>query len=512
MRFLGHRTWIKTAAVSFFAGSLVLTGTGLTPYSVSFSDGGLQTAYAEQTDSKKESETDQGAAEKGSEASRTEENILSGSGAAETEKGAETEAETVQINWWICPAGGLSDEKNVQGLVDLYEAAFPGVDVAFRILDEESGAEEIRSVLGTDEAPDVVLAAPENIVTQWSAEGYMADLASLWDEDTQEQFRAEMRETAQNRDGEWYAVPMFRDIYSMAINYDMFEEAGVLQYMNEMVHSWKDSGFIDTVLRMHDYLDQNGAKSSVVGRIYCKDKTGQREFMSFVTNFFNRSIVDDYHTSYQVSSGSIRDVFGMFRRLEGKGIEFDAGIDGKDENEAFLNGDVFLTFNWNAARQKAAQEKAGFRIFPMMYPNSKNLPVLTGTVRSLGVVDTGTEKEKETAISFVRFLMNDAEAYKNMVTASECFPARKMIDGRHLSNFYTDDETMELYASFNEYYGDYYPVMELFDKFEEKWLEMVQKIAEGEKIKSAAVDLDTTLNTELEEEFNIVKIDTGDEE
>ncbi len=515
MHLIGSKRWfIKTAAVSFFSGTVILTGSGYFMNQDNLAPGSLMTVYGESVDRDARTEGDAEESDKNAGSieamSETQQNAKSSSEQTETE--TEQEADPVEINWWICPSGGFSDEENVQSLVDLYEEANPGVDVSFRILDEEGGDEEILSVLGTQEAPDVVLAAPEKIVTQWGGEGYMADLAELWDEKAQDEFRTEMKETAQNRGGVWYAVPLYRDIYTMAINYDMFEKAGALQYLNEEAHSWKDNGFIDAVLRIHDYLEQGGAESSVAGRVYCKDETGQREFMSFVNNFFNSCVVDDLRSTYQVSKGSIRDVFGTLRRLKGKGIEFNDDMDGNDENEAFLNGEVFLTFNWDAAKQEAAQEDAGFQIYPMMYPNSKNLPVLTGTIRSLGIVETGDEEKKNAAFSFVGFLMNDETAYKEAVRIADCFPARRKINGKWLSNLYQGNEVMELYATFNEYYGDYYPMMELFDQFEKEWVVMMQKISAGKGIKSITKKVDEKLDSQLAKQYNITEIDTGEGE
>lgn len=473
------------------------------------------------------------------------------------------------ITWWICPTGGFANEEQVQSLVDAFEEKNPQIHVDFRILDEKTGSDEIAAALnliddsdndisksvsdgddeekaasngvdeeassigdvkekaasnGDDEAsepddvPDVILGAPEYLVTEWGNAGYMADLSDLWDEDTQRQFRPEMKDTAKNRSGVWYAVPLYRDLYTMAINYEMFEEAGALQYLNEEVHSWKDSGFIDAVLRVHDVLEQSGAEKTVVGKVYCKDVNGQRAFMSFVSNFFNTGIVDEYHSSYQLAKGNIRDVFGTLKKLVGKGIKFDKKMDGDGENSAFLKGKVFLTFNWSASKQKEAMENGqdvNFTIYPMMYPNAKNTPSLTGPVGALGVVDksgnTIASDEEAAAIQFVRFLMTDEDAYTQAVVMSGCFPARRSINGHDLSGLYGDDEIMKLYETLNEYYGDYVPVMELFLQFEQKWTEMIREIADGAKIKTVTRELADELNEELEEVYGIRPIDLDEE-
>ena len=462
----------------------------------------------------------------------------SDAGQSETEKSEETEVEKLAISWWICPTGGFSDEEKVQQIVDAYEAANPAVQVNIRILDAggedgKNGADVIDAALHDNSGPDVILAAPENIVTRWGAEGLMADLSQLWDEKTQNEFRSEMRDVARNRDEVWYAVPLYRDLYTMAINYDMFEKAGALQYLNEEAHSWKDSGFIDSVLRVHDVLVQESEEASseedktkktehskkdsdteedgIVGKIYCKDEVGQRAFRCFVGNFFKTGLVDEYRSSYQIGKGKIRSVFGTLRNLIGKGIEFDSGMNGEDENEAFLRGDLFLTFNWSAAKQQAAQD-AGFRVFPMMYPNAKNVPTLTGPVRALGVVETQEEEKKEAALSFVRFLMTDEDAYRQAVLTAGCFPARRLINGHDLKDLYGADETMQLYGVLNDYYEDYEPTMELYPRLEEAWPSMLQQIGEGEKIKNVTTQLADELNEVLAEEYGIREIEVEEEE
>lgn len=465
---------------------------------------------------------------------------MMGTGAAVYGEGAEK----TSISWWICPTGAYDDEEKVQSLVRAFEEDYPQIEVEVRILDERKGAGEIETALDAEDGPDVVLAAPEDIVTNWGNAGRMEDLSALWDEKTQSEFRSEMRDTAKNREGAWYAVPLFRDVFSMAINYDVFQEAGALQYLNEEVHSWKDNGFIDAVLRVHDVLVQNAesegdaddtsddasddtamgasedgndeavASDGIVGKVYCKDEIGQRAFMCFVSNFFNTGLVDEYRSSFQIGSGKICDVFTTLRKLSGKGIEYDPQMNGDDENEAFLNGEVFLTFNWNPAKQKAAMEQNGGQvqhIFPMMYPNAKNTPFLTGTVGALGVNAAKDQKQKDAAMSFVRYLMTDEDMYRDSVLLSGCFPARRRLNGRDLDGLYGDDQTMQLYETFNEYYGTYEPTMELYSGLDQAWPQFLRDLADGAKIKAATEDLEEELNEKLEEECGIKPIEIDEE-
>ena len=537
MRYLKNRRWIAiAAAVSCVLGTGAFCAWGEDTGGLSAEQSTVAGAEAPQ------------AKWSVSSAAVTEQSTVAGAEAPQDQR--KTESGRIHISWWICPTGGLAEEGHVKPIVDAFETAYPQISVDFRILDDRNGADEIREALGasgsdadagedasdSNAAPDVVLAAPEYIVTEWGNGGYMADLGDLWDEETRSQFRTEMLNVSRSRSDVWYAVPLYRDLYTMAINYDMFDEAGVLQYLNEEVHSWKDSGFIDAVLRVHDVLVQSAQEeaeasergkddgdgrdsgrdsaaeqeSGIVGKVYCKDSVGQRALMCFVENFDKTGLVDEYRSSYQIGKKKIIDVFVMLKNMIGKGIEYDSEMNGDDENEAFLNQEVFLTFNWSAAKQRAAQD-AGFRIFPMMYPNSKNIPTLTGPVGALGVVDGADEEKKEAAMAFVRFLMTDEDTYRNTVVTAGCYPARRTINGHALTGLYGNDETMKLYETLNDYYEFYDPTMEGYPMLEEAWPEMLRAFAQGDKIKSSCRDLGDMLNQILEEDYGISMIEMDEE-
>lgn len=411
-----------------------------------------------------------------------------------------------ELKLWVTPVGGYTDESAVQQLADDYHTAHPEVEVTVRVLDAESGDDEITAAMGTEDAPDLVLSSPESIVTEWGSAGYMADLADLWDEQTLRETDGEIREACISRDGIYYQMPLFRDVYTMAINYDIFKKTSVLQYLNEDAHSWKDSGFIDCVLVMHDYFLQKEDKDIVVGKIPCKDRKGERFFMSFITNLSNGHIVNEERTAYKVGSSSIRNSFAILSNLRGKGISYDKKMSSDDEVDRFLAGKLPITFFWSYYRHKQYADQAGFTVFPMMYPNSKNLPVLTGDICGFGVVDNQDEQKIQDAIEFVRFVTGDAQEYEKAVALSGCFPVRRSVYGDSVSHLYRADEDSRLFNFFLEYFKDYYPTMPLFSELEEEWHELVQQIAAGGKIKPLTSAIDEKLNKKLEEEYGIVEV------
>ena len=418
---------------------------------------------------------------------------------------SETSASQRDLDLWVCPAGGYEDPAVVQELADDYQKEHPDVKVNIRIMDEETGADELTDTFGTEDAPDLVLASPEDIVTRWGGSGYMEDLGSLWDEETLSEINPEVREACVSREGIYYQMPVFRDIYTMAVNYEVFRDSAILQYLNEAVHSWKDSGFIDCVLVLHDYVRLHEGKDITVARIPCLDGTDDRYFMSFITNLSNGSLISDTRNSYTVSSRAVRNSFAILRKLNGKGIVFDPEISSRDEVKQFLSGELPVTFFWSWYRHQKYADTTEFTVFPMMYPNSKNLPVLSGDIRGFGVVRGSDDKKKKDAIDFVRFITEDPEEYKKAVSLSSCLPVRTSVKGSYVPGLYPDDDDAKLFRSFSEFFNDYVPTMPLFSELDTEWPELVRQIGAGGRIKDLTLAIDDKLNKKLEEEYGIIE-------
>ena len=408
------------------------------------------------------------------------------------------------MDLWVCPAGGYEDEAAVQELADDY-AAKNDVEVNVRVLDPVEGPEEITKVLGTEEAPDLVLASPEDIVTRWGGSGYMEDLGDLWDETVLEEIDPEIREACISRDGIFYQMPVFRDVYTMAINYEVFDTTAVLQYLNEDVHSWKDSGFIDCVLVLHDYVRQHEDRDITVAKIPCLDGRDHRYFMSFISNLSNGSLISDTRSSYTVSRSAIRNSFAILKKLVGKGVVFDQEISSEDEINEFLSGELPVTFFWSWYRHQKYADSTKFTVFPMMYPNSKNLPVLTGDICGFGVVKGEDSQAVQDAVSFVRFVTEDPDEYRKAVSLSACFPVRTRVKGSYVSDLYPDGADARLFRAFTEYFKDYVPTMPLFNELDLEWPQLVRGIASGGSIKDLTVPIDEKLNEKLQKEYGIVE-------
>ena len=423
-----------------------------------------------------------------------------------------TRADSRDLDLWVCPVGGYEDPAAVEELAQDYHRIHPDVEITVRVLDAENGMDEVEDALGTLDAPDLIIASPEYLVTKWGNDGSMADLSDLWSSEASSEIDGEIRLTCQGLDGGWYQIPLFRDVYTMAVNYNLFWRRGLVQYLDENAHSWKDSGFIDSVLVLHDYMLSHEDKDIVVAKIPCRDKKDQRQFMSFITNLSDGSLVNSTMTGYTLSSSAVRTSFSILRNLQGKGIEYDPGMGSDDEIRAFLDGELPVTFFWSYYRQQQYASSADFTVFPMMYPNSKNLPVLTGDICGIGAVKQEDAQALEDSIDFIRFLSEDPDEYTKAVSLSGCLPVRSRVQGTYLKDVYESDESTQLYRFFLGYATEYSPSMPLFTDLEEKWPELVRQIAEGGKIKALTQELDALLNTRLSEEFGITQIEEEDAE
>ena len=408
------------------------------------------------------------------------------------------------LDWWICPGEETCDADALRELAADYENENPDIEIRVTILDALTGEEETASVLGTGDAPDLILASPEKIVSEWADAGLMTELQDLWDESAGNEICAEVREACMDRDGKLFMMPLFRTVYSMAVNYDAFKKAGVLQYLDENVHSWKDTGFVDCVLGIREYSLNHPEANPLAAYVYCGKGPGQRQMMSFISNFSNGSLVDEYRTSYTVSSSSNRTTFKTLQALSGKGLEFAPDMDGDEENRAFLRGETLLTFSWSAAKQAAwSENNPDFEIFPMMYPNSKNLPVLTGEIAGFGVPVKDDHEKREDVFDFIRYMTEDAGVYAKAVRSFSGFPTRSLVSGTGIGSLYPGDSTMQLFEGFLAYSGEYIPTMPLFSDLLEMWPGLLEQIGSGKGVKKLTTQADEKLNRKLEETYGI---------
>ncbi len=388
---------------------------------------------------------------------------------AEGEDGEEKQEE-VNIALWTYPVGNWGESTTVANLLGKFNNQYPNIHVSVKHLQYSDGDSLIEEAIAKGEAPDLVFEGPERLVAHWGEEGLMADLSDLWEKEPSSKIYDVVRNACQHRGGAYYEYPICMNTHCMAINYEMFQEAGALQYINEESHTWTTDGFVKAV----QALVEHG--QSQVGAVYCKGQGGDQGTRGLVNNLYGGRFTDSGHTVYAVDSKENIKALELLYGLEG--IRFDPKLEGADEISQFISGDLAMAFCWNGAleiSQTIAHPKRDFDIFPMAFPTEGAEPVLQGGIWGFGVFDNGDATKVEAAKTLISFMAMEDEPYKRAVLASTNWPVRDIGD------IYVNDALMTEYGIFNQYQGDYYQVTPGWTKARTAWWEMLQKVGKGMK-------------------------------
>ncbi len=410
----------------------------------------------------------------------------SDAGQTELQQQDETKTETaVSLQFWTYPVGRFGDEDSVQELIKDFSTVHPGIDISVRHLDYGTGDQEISEAVKNGEAPDLVFEGPERIVANWGASGLMASLDDLWENEDASGIYIKVASACRSLDGVYYEYPLSMLVHTMAINKDVFEKAGAMQYVDEETGCWSSDDFISAAEKVHAYLTEQGDKEGRVATVYCKDQGGDQGTRALMTNLYSGQFTNEYHTEYMVDSPENQKALLALSELEYNGIVFDKEKNGGDDIEAFCSGSQPMTFCWNSVTQKA-NEDSEFEILPVTFPSDDSVPELCGGIYGFGVFDNQDEAKVEAAKEFIRFLTADVEEYKKAVLLSNGFPVLDSMNGEDLTTLYKDDVSMNLFMPFMQYFGDYYQVTPGWPAAREAWWEMLQKIDDGEAVDKAA--------------------------
>src|SRR5699024_3462598 len=123
----------------------------------------------------------------------------------------------------------------------------------------------VTSAITAKETPDLIMEGPERLVSNWGANNLMVDLSDLW-AGTEEDIAAvsESVVSACQLDGAYYEYPLCMTTHCMAINYEVFEQAGALQYLDEETRTWTTDDFVAAMETIRD-----SGLTAVPGILYC---------------------------------------------------------------------------------------------------------------------------------------------------------------------------------------------------------------------------------------------------
>lgn len=382
-----------------------------------------------------------------------------------------------EITLWTFPVGNWGNLTSVSGLITSFQREYPGIRVNVECLTYDDGDEKIEEAIKKGNAPDLVFEGPERLVADWGARGLLVDLSDLWDSDVAGGIYENIRKACRHSDGAYYEFPVCMTAHCMAINYDLFQEAGALQYIDQETHSWTTEDFVKAVDVLYDYTQKRS------GVIYCKNQGGDQGTRALVNNLYGGTFTDEDHSVYTIDTEENKKALRLLKDL--KGIEFDPDMSAKDEITQFCNEELAMTFCWNASieiTQIVNNPELDFDIFPMTFPISEGEPRLQGGIWGFGIFDNGDEGRIQAAKTLIRYMTEKDSSYKRAVLTSSFWPVRDM------DEVYENDLFMTEYSMFMQYMGDYYQITPGWVEAREGWWKMLQKIGAGEEIDKAVED------------------------
>lgn len=386
---------------------------------------------------------------------------------AESDDGSNAQ-QAVEITLWTFPVGNWSNPTTVASLLSEFHKEYPDIHVSVEYLNYETGDEKINQAVADGSAPDLVLEGPERLVADWGDHGLMADLSGLWDSNKASGIYENIREACQHSNGAYYEFPICMTAHCMAINYDMFQKADALKYINEETHTWTTEDFIHAVHALYDFGQKH------VGDIYCKNQSGDQGTRALVTNLYGGAFANDTHTGYTVDTEENVKALQLLYDLEGLG--FEPSLGSADAIARFCKKESAMCFCWNVSQeiqQTINNPDLDFEIFPMAFPTNEDGPELQGGIWGFGIFDNGDEERIEAAKTFIRYMTDDDAQYTKTVRASSNWPVRD------LDNIYVNDILMTEYSIFMPYMGDYYQVTPGWSEARTAWWKMLQEIGAG---------------------------------
>ncbi len=399
--------------------------------------------------------------------------------------------EPITIDLWTFPVGNFGDAETIEEFIANFNAVYPHITVNYELLNYSDGDAKIEQAINDKTTPDIILEGPERLVANWGERGLMVDLSELMTD----RIRADINSVSpavlhacETTDSELYEYPIVMTTHCMAINYDVFEQAGALQYIDENSRSWTTDNF---VLAMEAVRDSGLVDTP--GIIYCGGQGGDQGTRALVTNLYSAPFVNDTFDEYIINEENGVKALSLLNKMALDGsLSFDTTIQASDELALFSQGKTAVTLAWNSSNEAQYAEDLDFNTFAMNFPSDDGMAELQGGIWGFGVFDNGDEAKIEASKTFIEFMANDDVQGPKSVAASGFFPVRTSY-----SNVYagTDDEhRMADFAQFTKNLGTYYQISAAWTEQRVEWYKMLQSIAEGNDIKEAANEYNANLN------------------
>ena len=302
----------------------------------------------------------------------------------------------------------------------------------------------------------------------------MVDLSDLWTENGSD--IAEGISSVSQLDGTYYMFPLSVAAHCMAINYEAFEAAGALQYIDEETRTWTTDQFVSAMEAIRDAAAAGTISVATPGIIYCGAQGGDQGTRALVNNLYSDYYVNDDGTSYNINSENNVKALTLLQEMVNNGsLSANASYQASDELQAFANQTCAISLCWNYSNYTQYAEQAQFTPFAMAFPSDDGQPELEmAGPYGFGVFDNGDEAKIEAAKTFIDFVCNDQTVGTEAVKTTGFFPVHS-----NWGDVYEGDADADLRAPFalmSDYLGRYYNLTGGWTEQRTLWWNMLAQI------------------------------------
>ena len=392
---------------------------------------------------------------------------------------------TVELNLWSFNVGGFAEASNWEPIIAAFNEQNPNIKITVTPINYQDGDQNLTSAITAGTGPDIIFEGPERIVGNYAREGLMVDLSDLWE--TGGSDIAEGISSVSQLDGTYYMYPLSVAAHCMAINYDVFEAAGALQYIDEETRTWTTDNFVKAMEAVRDAAAAGTVNVATPGIIYCGAQGGDQGTRALVNNLYSDYYVNEDGTSYLANSENNVKALKLLQDMVNNGsMSANASFAAADELQAFANQTCAVSFCWNYSNYTQYAEQTQFTPFAMAFPSDDGKPELEmAGPYGFGVFNNKDEAKIEAAKKFVQFVCDDQTTGIEAVKTTGFFPVHADWGDVYAGD--ADAETRAPFALMSDYLGRYYNLTGGWTEQRGYWWPMLAEImTTGADVQTAA--------------------------
>ncbi len=391
----------------------------------------------------------------------------------------------VELNLWSFNVGGFAEASNWEPIIAAFNEQNPDIKITVTPINYQDGDQKLTSAITAGTGPDIIFEGPERIVGNYAREGLMVDLSDLWE--TGGSDIAEGISSVSQLDGTYYMYPLSVAAHCMAINYEAFEAAGALQYIDEETRTWTTDNFVKAMEAVRDAAAAGTININTPGIIYCGAQGGDQGTRALVNNLYSDYFVNEDGTAYTANSENNVKALKLLQDMVNNGsMSANASFAAADELQAFANQTCAVSFCWNYANYTQYAAQTQFTPFAMAFPSDDGKPELEmAGPYGFGVFNNKDEAKIEAAKKFVQFVCDDQTVGVEAVKATGFFPVHS--DWGDVYTGDADAETRAPFALMSDYLGRYYNLTGGWTEQRALWWPMLAEIlTTGADVQTAA--------------------------